>query len=52
MADGKPRREGEFDYGFAVDWMRKDFGICFDEANSNGARLPFAALVDQFYATV
>ena len=44
--------EGEFDVGFAVDWMRKDLGICFDEANSNGARLPVAALVDQFYATV
>ena len=44
--------EGEFDYGFAVDWMRKDLGICFDEANSNGARLLVAALVDQFYATV
>ena len=44
--------EGEFAFGFAVDWMRKDLGICFDEANSNGARLPVAALVDQFYATV
>ena len=44
--------EGEFNYGFAVDCMRKDRGICFDEATSNGARLPVAALVDQFYATV
>ncbi len=44
--------EGEFDFGFAVDWMRKDLGICFDEANSNGSRLPVAAVVDQFYATV
>ena len=44
--------EGKFDFGFAVDWMRKDLGICFDEANSNGARLPVAAVVDQFYATV
>ena len=35
--------EGEFDFGFAVDWMRKDLGICFDEANSNGARLPVTA---------
>ena len=42
----------EFDFGFAVDWMRKDLGICFDEAENNGARLPVAALVDQFYATV
>ncbi len=39
-----------FDFGFAVDWMRKDLGICFDEARRNGARLPVAALVDQFYA--
>ncbi len=44
--------KGEFDFGFAVDWMRKDLGICFDEAGNNGARLPVAALVDQFYATV
>ena len=44
--------EGKFDFGFAVDWMRKDMGICFAEANRNGARLPVAALVDQFYAQV
>ena len=44
--------KGEFEFGFAVDWMRKDLGICFDEANRNGARLPVAALVDQFYAQV
>ena len=44
--------KGEFDFGFAVDWMRKDLGICFDEARKNGARLPMAALVDQFYAQV
>ncbi len=43
---------GEFEFGFAVDWMRKDLGICLDEANRSGARLPVAALVDQFYATV
>jgi len=43
---------GEFDFGFAVDWMRKDLGICLDEARRNGARLPVAALVDQFYADV
>jgi 3-hydroxyisobutyrate dehydrogenase-like beta-hydroxyacid dehydrogenase len=41
-----------FDYGFAVDWMRKDLGICLAEANNNGARLPVTALVDQFYADV
>lgn len=44
--------KGEFEFGFAVDWMRKDLGICLEEADSNGARLPVAALVDQFYATV
>lgn len=43
---------GKFDYGFAVDWMRKDLGICLDEAKRNGARLPVTALVDQFYAAV
>jgi len=43
---------GEFDFGFAVDWMRKDMAISLAEANSNGARLPVAALVDQFYAQV
>jgi 3-hydroxyisobutyrate dehydrogenase len=46
MADGK------FDHGFAVDWVRKDFGICFDEARRNGASLPVTTLVDQFYAEV
>jgi len=43
---------GEFDFGFAVEWMRKDLGICLDEAGRNGARLPVTALVDQFYAQV
>jgi 3-hydroxyisobutyrate dehydrogenase len=42
----------EFEFGFAVDWMRKDLSICFAEARNNGARLPVAALVDQFYAQV
>jgi 3-hydroxyisobutyrate dehydrogenase len=42
----------KFDFGFAVDWMRKDLGICLDEAKRNGARLPVTALVDQFYAQV
>ncbi|MFP4538959.1 MAG: NAD(P)-dependent oxidoreductase [Dichotomicrobium sp.] len=44
--------KGEFDFGFAVDWMRKDLGISMAEAKNNGARLPVAALVDQFYAEV
>jgi 3-hydroxyisobutyrate dehydrogenase len=44
--------QGEFEFGFAVEWMRKDLGICLDEAKRNGARLPIAALVDQFYAQV
>jgi 3-hydroxyisobutyrate dehydrogenase-like beta-hydroxyacid dehydrogenase len=42
--------DDKFDFGFAVDWMRKDLGLCLDEARSNGAPLPVAALVDQFYA--
>ena len=41
-----------FDFGFAVDWMRKDLGLALDEAKRNGAALPVAALVDQFYAEV
>ena len=44
--------EGRFDFGFAVQWMRKDLSITLDEARRNGARLPVAALVDQFYAEV
>lgn len=44
--------EDKFDYGFAIDWMRKDLRITLDEARRNGARLPVAALVDQFYADV
>ena len=43
---------GKYDYGFAVDWMRKDLGICLEEAESNGARLPVTTLVDQFYKHV
>ena len=42
----------EYSFGFAVDWMRKDLAICLDEARRSGARLPVAALVDQFYAEV
>jgi len=44
--------KGEFDFGFAVDWMRKDLSICLGEARNNGAHLPVAALVDQFYSEV
>jgi 3-hydroxyisobutyrate dehydrogenase len=44
--------DDKFDFGFAVDWMRKDLGLCLDEARANGAPLPVAALVDQFYAEV
>ncbi|GIL06710.1 MAG: oxidoreductase [Betaproteobacteria bacterium] len=44
--------DDKFDFGFAVDWMRKDLGLCLDEARRNGAPLPVAALVDQFYADV
>jgi 3-hydroxyisobutyrate dehydrogenase len=44
--------EDRFDFGFAVDWMRKDLGLALDEARSNGATLPMTALVDQFYADV
>lgn len=43
---------GEFDHGFAVEWMRKDLAICLAEARRNGAKLPVAALIDQFYAEV
>jgi 3-hydroxyisobutyrate dehydrogenase len=43
---------GNFDFGFAVDWMRKDLGLALDEARRNGAKLPVTALVDQFYADV
>jgi len=44
--------DDKFDFGFAVDWMRKDLGLAMDEAKRNGARLPVTALVDQFYADV
>ncbi|MEM9582101.1 MAG: NAD(P)-dependent oxidoreductase [Pseudomonadota bacterium] len=44
--------DGEFNHGFAVDWMRKDLGICLDTADENGASLPVTALVDQFYKDV
>ena len=48
----KTMMAGKFDFGFAVDWMRKDLAICLGEARKNGATLPVTALVDQFYAEV
>ena len=49
---GKTMIDDKFDFGFAVDWMRKDLGLVLDEAKRNGARVPVTALVDQFYADV
>ncbi len=49
---GKTMVEDKFDFGFAVDWMRKDLGLVLDEARRNGAQMPVTALVDQFYAEV
>ena len=49
---GKTMVADKFDFGFAVDWMRKDLGLVLDEAKRNGARLPVTALVDQFYADI
>ena len=49
---GKTMVADQFDFGFAVDWMRKDLGLVLDEARRNGARLPVTALVDQFYSDV
>ena len=49
---GKTMVEDKFDFGFAVDWMRKDLGLCLDEARRQGAKLPSTALIDQFYADV
>ncbi len=43
---------GDYEHGFAVEWMRKDLGICLDEARATGASLPVTSLVDQFYAEV
>jgi len=48
----KTMAAGKFDFGFAVDWMRKDLAITLQEARKNGAKLPIAAIVDQFYADV
>ncbi len=49
---GKTMLKREFNFGFAVDWMRKDLGICLEEAKRNGAKLPNTAVIDQFYAEV
>ena len=49
---GKTMVDDQFEFGFAVDWMRKDLGLVLDEARHNGAKLPLTALVDQFYADV
>ncbi len=49
---GRTMVRDQFEFGFAVEWMRKDLGICLDEARRLGARLPVAALVDQFYAQI
>ena len=48
----KAMDDGEFDFGFAVEWMRKDLSICIAQSRRNGADLPVTALVDQFYAEV
>ena len=49
---GKTMLKREFNFGFAVDWMRKDLAICMDEAGRNGAKLPVTSMIDQFYAEV
>ena len=49
---GETMLNDEFDFGFAVDWMRKDLNICLDEANSNKAKLPITALINQFYCDI
>lgn len=49
---GRTMLKREFNFGFAVDWMRKDLGICLDEARRNGARLPLTAVIDQFYGDI
>jgi 3-hydroxyisobutyrate dehydrogenase len=49
---GKTMHERKFDFGFAVDWMRKDLGMCLAEARRNGARLPVTELVDKFYGEI
>jgi 3-hydroxyisobutyrate dehydrogenase-like beta-hydroxyacid dehydrogenase len=48
----KTMAQGQFDFGFAVDWMRKDLSICMAEAGRNGSALPVTAIVDQLYALI
>ncbi len=48
----KTMLDGKFDFGFAVDWMRKDLSICFDEAKKNGAKLPITKIIDEFYSKI
>ena len=47
-----PHNPGKFDFGFAVDWMRKDLAIALEEANSNGSKLPVTEIVDKFYKQI
>jgi 3-hydroxyisobutyrate dehydrogenase len=49
---GKTMHERKFNFGFAVDWMRKDLGICLEEAKRNGAKLPITQVIDQYYGEV
>ena len=49
---GKTMHARKFDFGFAVDWMRKDLGICLEEARRNGAKLPITEIIDKFYGEV
>jgi 3-hydroxyisobutyrate dehydrogenase len=49
---GKTMAEGKFDFGFAVNWIRKDLGMCLEEAKRNGTSLPVTALIDQYYADI
>jgi 3-hydroxyisobutyrate dehydrogenase/2-hydroxy-3-oxopropionate reductase len=49
---GKTMHARKFDFGFAVDWMRKDLGICLEEAKRNGAKLPITEIVDKYYGDV
>jgi 3-hydroxyisobutyrate dehydrogenase-like beta-hydroxyacid dehydrogenase len=49
---GETMVKNEFDFGFAVDWMRKDLGICLDEANKIGASLPITSIINQYYKDV
>jgi 3-hydroxyisobutyrate dehydrogenase len=49
---GKTMHQRKFDFGFAVDWMRKDLGMCLEEAKRNGAKLPVTAIIDQYYGDV